>query len=200
MNGGGFSIGFAMAALTVFFALRSRYNEKRARRDFPSLAVELGLTFKPSPYKTAIGRLVGAFSGYRVIVDPDETQTIRIALDAPLGLELRSKSERRPLKNGHRIFEPKRREVARALGACQGTDAAIVRFEAAPSLGDVARFLGGRQVKSFLLSDSGMTIEFDFGRPPHLPGSVVKDTIELFTRFAAELEAPKSIEPAAVET
>lgn len=189
----GMSLGFAMAALTVFFALRSRYNEKRARRDFPSLAQELGLTHKPSPYKTAIGKLTGSFSGYKVIVDPDETQSIRIALEAPLGLELRSKSERRPQKSGQRFFEPTAREVARALPTCQGTDAAIQRFEAAQSAREVARFLAGRTVKSFLLSDSGITIDFDFGRPPHLPGSVVKDTLELFTRFARELEGPPAV-------
>lgn len=185
----GLSIGFAMAALTVFFALRSRLNEKRARKGLPVLAEELGLNFKPSPYKTGIGKLNGVFAGFRVIVDPDDSQSIRILLEQPLDLELRSTSERRPLRSGQRRFEPGLREVARALPTCQGSEAAIERFETAESAPDVARFLRLRTVKSLILTESGLTIHFDFGRPPHLPAPIVRETLTLFTRFLVELGA-----------
>lgn len=185
----GLSIGFAMAGLTVFVALRSRYGAKSARKGLPVLAEELGLTFKPSPYKTGIGKLTGVYAGFRVVVDPDDTQSIRISLEQPLGLELRSSLERRPLRNEQRRFEPSLREVARALPTCQGTEAAIGRFEAAPSAPEVARFLKLHTVKSLILTESGLTVHFDFGRPPHLPPKVVKETLTLLTRFLVELGA-----------
>ncbi len=196
----GLSIGFAMAGLTVFVALRARYGAKSARKGLPVLAEELGLTFKPSPYKTGIGKLIGVFSGFRVLIDPDDSQSIRISLEQPLDLELRSSTERRPLRNGQRRFEPSLRELARALPTCQGSQVAIERFEAAESAPEVARFLRLRTVKSFILTENGITLHFDFGRPPHLPPKIVKESLTIFTRLLVELGAESGLSSGGVSS
>jgi hypothetical protein len=82
---GALPIGLVFFAGTALGVARRRAGHVRARADYPALAQELGLEYRPSRYATGVGSLVGSIDGYRLLIDPDDQRRILLTWVTPPG-------------------------------------------------------------------------------------------------------------------
>src|SRR5690606_39370728 len=85
---GALPLGMVFFAGLVFGVLRRKSGHRAAARGYPDLATRLGLTYKPSSYRSGVGSLVGTYQGFVVIVDPDEQRRIRVRFEGAPAVDL----------------------------------------------------------------------------------------------------------------
>jgi hypothetical protein len=187
--------GFVLGAVTLVGLVRRKSGHRRAQREFPELARKLGLEYRPSPYRSGVGRISGNYEGLSVVVDPDDQRGIVVRLTQSLGLDL-SLTERpgRP-RVGYERFRPDTRGALRRLVRAYGSPPAIVRLESSATSREVEALLEVQQVKTFLVTEESIVITFDFGSPPYLPGDLVQRVLRVFTSWAGELAATPDTPP-----
>jgi hypothetical protein len=179
---------------------RAGYN--RARRDYPVLADRAGLVFRAPVDRTGVGQLRGTFRGRQVIVDPDETTRISVEFATPCPIECRS-------------YDVPRRPAAGLEQAHTGVDAFDRLFKyryAAPAL--LERLMASRaelraglapfrrrrasHLRDFVVKPEGIDCYFDFGKPPHIPASVVEEVLEESAALADLIEAASDPVPTSI--
>lgn len=177
-------------------ARRRRSGFRLAAEELPRLAERLGLEFRRGA--TAIGKLSGQYKGYTVFVDPDERARVALTYRGPIHVELRS-YERRfrppqgfiPFRSGSALVDDffvcryATEELADSLTARAGDLERVVRpFKKARSDG----------LKDLAVTSEGIECVFDYGKPVHLPASVVERTLAELAALASVLEAATGVE------
>jgi hypothetical protein len=160
---------------------------RTAARDFPELAGRLGLTFRASPYKSAIGRIQGELSGQSVLVDPDDLRGIRVNFGAKVGLDLSLGSRRGRPRTGWVPLDVGARRFRRRFEWAYAAPENVELLDEAQHTAQVLELLELSELKSFSLSEDGMMLSFDFGNPPYLPVALVERVLPLLAAWAAEL-------------
>jgi hypothetical protein len=185
---GALPIGLVFFAGTALGVVRRRAGHVRARADYPALARELGLEYRPSRYATGVGSLVGSIDGYRLLVDPDDQRRILLNWTAPPGLILHQRADTRRPPPG---YAPLRLSHAAAQAFFQTSLATKAGVEV---LGDgvgLAPFVlavsGLRGLKDASITDAGITLSFDFGNPPFIPAEVVRHVVLAMVGLAPTL-------------
>jgi hypothetical protein len=165
----------------------------RARREYPTLANELGLVFRPPVNQKGVGQLRGEFRGRKILVDPDETTRISVEFTRPRAIDCRSYDVNRRPSAG----------LARAHTGIEAFDRLFRHRYADPVLLETlmesrselrARLLPFRvrrssHLKDFVVKPEGIDCYFDFGKPPHIPLSVVRQVLAETADLADLIEA-----------
>jgi hypothetical protein len=202
-------IGLLLFLLMYLSARRKLSGFRLAAEELPRLAERLGLTFRRgSTDGRAIGKLSGDYRGYSVFVDPDERARVVLTCRAPIQVDLRS-YERRfrppkgfiPFRSGSALVDEffvcryATEEIAESIMArAPELERAMRPFQKARSDG----------LKDLTVTSEGIECVFDFGKPVHLPASVVERTLTDLAVLAGVLEAAAGVEqrperPEAVE-
>jgi hypothetical protein len=177
LSSGALPIGFLMFFGMVYAFIKRRTAHHLASRAYPELGQRLGLTFRASPYKKAIGTLSGKRDGYRVFVDPDEQKKISVHfVGEPSVLLLNYQQNQRPPSGAERLYTGDREFDAFFKTRYASEDLAR-RFEERRNLGRLLVDFEStfrRELKEFSVSSSGISIVLDFGNPPYIPSSAVE--------------------------
>lgn len=185
---GALPIGLVFFAGTAFGVFRRRRGHVAARAEYPAVASELGLTFRPSRYKTGVGTLIGTFEGFKVLVDPDEQRRIMVSFSAAPGVVLYHKADHRRPPPGHSSIRLKNQRAAAFFPTCWATSEGAALLEDGEELEPLVRLLSGsRAVKDVNLTASGVIVTFDFGNPPFIPSQVVRSVVPALIRLAQTL-------------
>ena len=191
-------IGLVLFLLMYLSTRRRRSGFRLAAEELPRLAERLGLTFRRGSTDGAIGKLSGDYHGYTVFVDPDERARVALICRAPIQVELRSYERRgRPPKgfvsfrSGSGLVDDffvcryATEELAEGLTALAAElERAVRPFRKARSEG----------LKDLAVTDEGIECVFDFGKPVHLPASVVERTLAELAALASVLEAAAGVD------
>lgn len=165
----------------------------RARRAYPALAEKTGLIFRAPLDSAGVGQLRGEFRGRKVIVDPDETGRISMEFTRPCPIDCRSYDvDRRPaagLVRAHtgveafdRLFRYRNADpvlLDRLLASRSELRAALAPFRARRAT----------HLRDFVVKPEGIDCYFDFGKPPHIPASVVEEVLVDAAALADLIEA-----------
>lgn len=186
----GLPVGLFILGTTVFGVVRRKSGIALARRQYPGVARDLGLEFRPSRYAAGLGVLAGERSGKRVVVDPDDQRAIVVRFRGEPELELTTYEARVPARPTQRDF----RFDDRALRARLKTTRASKELEARLRASDLASLLGPllahRELASLAVTSSGIVARFDYGSPPYIPGAVVLETVPRLLELASLVEPP----------
>lgn len=179
--------GMLLGGATLIGLLWRRSGHKSAARDFPALANRLGLTFRPSPYKSAIGRIQGDLQGRGILVDPDDLRGIRVTFGTKVALDLSLDPRRGRPRNGWMPIDVSARRFQRRFEWAYAAPGHEGILEESMHTARVLELLDQRALKSFSINDSGIVLTFDFGNPPYLPVALVERLVPLLAAFASEL-------------
>jgi hypothetical protein len=163
------------AGMFIALVLR-RARARRAARDFPLLARELGLDFRPSPHQRAIGTLSGEFMGYRVFVDPDEQRRITVRFEHEPGVDFRNYEQARGAPRAMSTFYSGDKRFDAFFKTRYADDEVAERLADVPKpsrLLDPFRGQYYRELKQLNITSNGVSCVFDFGNPPHIPAEAV---------------------------
>lgn len=193
MFDGALPVGMILFAGTMLAYLRRKLGKKKAVRDFPQIASELGLSFIAPRYRGAIGILSGTYRARAVRVDPDDQRMIAVRFEAAPAIDLRSYEHGRgaphgmvTLYSGDRDFDRyfKTRfasaDLAAQLAASESPGALL-----APLQGSL-----GRYVQSLSVTADGVICRVDFGTPPYIPSSVLARILPACVALADLIEPP----------
>lgn len=185
---GALPVGLVFFAGTALGVLRRRRGHVAARAEYPAVANELGLTYRPSRYATGVGSLVGTIQGFKVVVDPDEQRRIAVSFLQEPGVVLYRKVETRRPPPGHSTFRLKNQRAAAFFSTCWATPDGAALLGDGECLEPITRMLGDlRAAKDVNLTASGVIVTFDFGNPPFIPAEVVQRAVPALIRLAQTL-------------
>lgn len=188
---GALPIGLVFFAGTAVGVLRRRAGHVRARADYPTLARELGLDYRPSRYATGVGSLVGSIDGYRLLVDPDDQRRILLTWTAPPGLILHHRADARRPPPGYVPFRLTNQAAQAFFRTTYATKVGLEQLGDGAGLEPFAIALTGlRGHKDTSITDAGITLSFDFGNPPFIPAAVVRHVVLATVRLARTLAPP----------
>jgi hypothetical protein len=183
--------GIVMFVGTILGWLKRRAGRSLARRGYPELARDLGLSYVPPRYPRGLGSLKGEMRGYRVLVDPDETARVVVRFRGSAPLDLRSYPHWKRLPPGYTSFSFADRTLDRWLSGRLVKQSAEVE----PLLDDRFRELLkrvmnlGSELKQFAVDSERLEARFDFGTPPYVPPALVRQLLPLLVELAAHIEA-----------
>jgi hypothetical protein len=192
---GALPIGMLMFLGTLYAFVRRRAGHSAARRQYPALAEKLGLTFKPSGYRGAIGTISGTIDEHDVVIDPDDQRAIIVRFGSEPQVDLRSYEH----SGGGRYALSHFRSGVRAFDAFFKTRSAgpqvAERLESADLERLIAPFKGRyyRAIRSLAVTRSGITCVFDFGTPPFIPASAVSEILTAMLELARTIESDAQI-------
>lgn len=180
----------------VAFALR-KSGQKKAVKEFPALAEELGLEYVAPRYQKAQGTLVGAIDGRRVHVDPDEQQRILIrfkpgATATPPAIDLRTYEHSLRAPFGMVTLYTNDREVDQFFRTRFASPELSEELAEEDGLAEhIAPFRGtfARNLRGLSITAEGITCTLDFGRPPHMPAEAVRELLPACLALAELVEA-----------
>jgi hypothetical protein len=185
---GALPVGLVFFAGTAWGVLRRRRGHVAARAEYPAVANELGLTYRPSRYATGVGSLVGTIDRFKVVVDPDEQRRIAVSFLQEPGIVVHHKMDARRPPPGYSTFRLKNQRVATFFPTCWATPAGVAVLGDGSCLEPIVRMLGDlRAVKDVNLTASGLIVSFDFGNPPFIPAEVVRSAVPVMIRLAQTL-------------
>jgi hypothetical protein len=179
------------AGMFLALVLR-RMRHREAAKEYPALADQLGLRFKPSPHRNGIGTLAGELDGYRVFVDPDEQRRISVRFAGEPPVELRNYEHFRRAPRGMRTYFSGDKRFDGFFKTRYVGDETRDRLAAVPRPSrKLEPFMGRyyRELKQLNITPNGVSCVFDFGNPPHIP----PPAIELL--LPAMLDLARLIEP-----
>jgi hypothetical protein len=191
LSGGGIGIGFLFFGIMVFGVVRRKAGNVVARGLYPKLAEKLGLTYEPSSYKGGVGRLIGAYEGFRVTVDPDDQRRIYLRFESRPAVALHSYAHNKRAASGQRTFRPVSKILSAQFQTAQASDALMERFnsdEELPTVIKPLKFL--RELKTLSVTENGVTAVFDYGSPPYIPASIVEDVLPRMVALARVVDVP----------
>ena len=191
-------IGLLLFLLMYLSARRKRSGFRLAVEELPRLAERLGLTFRRGSTDGAIGKLSGDYHGYAVFVDPDERARVAFTWQTAIDVELRSYERRgRPPKgfvsfrSGSTLVDDFFVSRYATQELADGLTARAAELERAVRPFRKARSDG---LKDLTVTSQGIECVFDFGKPVHLPASVVERTLEQLVALAKVLEAAAGVD------
>lgn len=171
-------MGFLLFGGTVMAFLLRKVGRSSARREYPKLASELGLTFEPPENPRYVGRLVGEMDGFRVRIESDERARIVCYFADDPGIDVRTYVHYRRLPEGYQAF---------SFGNRADDEWLKTRLESVDRWPEVDKKRLGAllstlkphrdRLKAFTLDRERVECVFDFGAPPYLPGSVVRQVL-----------------------
>lgn len=179
--------GLLLGGAALVGVLWRKSGHKSAAREFPSLAQRLDLTFRASPYKSAIGRIQGELLGRGILVDPDDLRGIRVTFGTKVALDLSLDPRRGRPRNGWVPLDVSARRFQRRFEwayAAPGNEGILAESK---HTAEVLELLDQRTLKSFSVNDDGIVVTFDFGNPPFLPVTLVERIVPLLAAFATDL-------------
>ncbi len=151
----------------------------------------MGLSYKPARYSRGIGGLSGTLDGYRVFVDPDEQRKISLHFREERGVLLCNYARnQRPPSDLHRLYSGDRRFDAyfKTRYASEPVGERIRAYKQWAGLLDLVELEFRRELQQFNVTESGITLVFDFGNPPHIPAGAVEKLLRALVRMARVLE------------
>lgn len=188
---GALPLGMVFFAGLVFGVLRRKSGHRAAARGYPDLATRLGLTYKPSSYRSGVGSLVGTYQGFVVIVDPDEQRRIRVRFEGAPAVDLRTyERDSGPPKTMRTVFTRDKRfdGFFKTRWAAERERATLESLEEPGTL--VAPFRRLRQLKELSVTSVGVSAVFDFGNPPYIPVAIIEELLPALVALAALFEEP----------
>lgn len=191
LSHGALPIGFLMFFGMAFAFVKRRASHHLASKAFPRLAEQLGLSYKPSPYRAGIGTLSGRLGGYRVFVDPDEQRKVSLHFEGTPALLLRSYDQnQRPPAELARLYSGERSFDAffKTRYADEAVAHRIQEYKGWRPLIEALKTEFRRELAQFNVSETGITLVLDFGNPPHIPGGVVERLLEIAVQFASVID------------
>ena len=182
--------GIVMFVGTILGWLKRRAGRSLARRGYPQLARELGLSFVPPRYPRGLGTLKGQIRGHRVLVDPDESARVVVWFGEPSPLDLRSYAHWKRLPPDYAPFSMADRALDRWLSS------RLVKHSAdlEPILDDRFRELlkqvmnQGRELRQFALDAERIEARFEFGSPPYVPPGLIRELLPLLVELVVHIE------------
>jgi hypothetical protein len=187
---GSIPIGFLMFLGTVLVLVGRKFGRKRAKRDFPSLAAELGLGHVPARHVGGLGVISGTFRGREVRIDPDDQRMIKVRLGRAPRVDLRS------YENAVRPFDmvtvySKDRSFDRFFKTRFAAESIARRIANTEAPGHcLAAFTGryARQVQSVAVTADGVVCRLDFGNPPYIPPDAMRELLPACVALADLIE------------
>jgi|GEM_PF-6698161 len=176
-----------LGGATLLGLLWRKSGHKSAAREFPALANRLGLTFRASPYKSAIGRIQGEVLGRSVLIDPDDLRGIRVTFGTKVALDLSLDPRRGRPRTGWVAIDVSARRFQRRFEWAYAAPGIESILDDSTHTAEVLELLDQRTLKSFSINDDGIVVTFDFGNPPYLPPAMVERVVPLLAAFASEL-------------
>jgi len=185
---GALPLGLVFFAGTAWGVVRRRRGHESARAEYPSLATELGLTYRSSRYATGVGTLTGSIDGYKVVVDPDEQRRIAVSFEVAPGVVLHHRPDTRRPPPGHAPIRFRNQRVAGFFRTCLATPEGAQLLAEGTILEPFVTLVGDlRALKDVSITSSGMVATFDFGSPPFIPARVVRAIVPAMIRLAQTL-------------
>jgi hypothetical protein len=188
---GSIPIGFLMFLGTVLALVGRKFGRKRAKRDFPSLAAELGLGHVPARHAGGLGVISGTFRGREVRVDPDEQRMIKVRFRGAPRVDLRSYENalRPPFdmvtvysrdRSFDRFFKTRfaAESIARRIASTEAPGHCLQAFTAGYA----------RQVQSVAVTADGVVCRLDFGNPPYIPPDAMRELLPACVALADLIE------------
>jgi len=185
---GALPIGLVFFAGTALGVLRRRAGHVAARADYPALAQEFGLAYRPSRYATGVGGLTGSIDGFRLVVDPDEQRRILLSWPVPPGIVLYRKADNRRPPPGFAPIRLKNSRASAFFATSLTTAAGAERLGAGDALEPFIQKLADiRALKDTSITEAGITLTFDYGSPPFIPARVVRHVLPALLKLARSL-------------
>ena len=189
-------MGIVFLVVTVGRVLRRKAGHVLAARDYPQIANEFGLVFKPSSYKSGAGTLSGDVDGFRVLVDPDDQRAIRVRFpDESLGIELHTYEHNQRPRKGQRAFRVTGTGVSGWFKTSFATPELIEAVHDERVLAEFRALRTIRELSSLSLTPSGFRAVFDYGSPPFIPASIVREVVKGLIDVARRLHEAVASEP-----
>jgi hypothetical protein len=189
-------MGLIFFAGLVFSLLRRKTGHRLARKQYPELAVRLGLTYKPSPYRSGVGTLSGTYRGFAVVVDPDDQRRIRLRFEGSPKVDLRNyEKDGRPPHDMRTVFtrDKKFDGFFKTRWAGEQERVQLESLERPGAL--LAPFRLVRELKELNVTAAGVSCVFDYGNPPFIPRDVVELLLPAMVELALFFETPRPKPP-----
>jgi hypothetical protein len=175
---------------TVAAALRRKAGRSLAQRQFPQLVERTGLSFEAPKYPGWVGQLRGRWSGYEVLVQPDERARLVVWLRAPLGVDLRSYQHWKRTPEGKVAFSLRDRRLDAWLlnRLCKAGDEAKLA-DAPLVIAALDAVRSHPKIKQLVLDEERLELSLDYGSPTYIPAADVEPLLQLAVRVLNEVEA-----------
>jgi hypothetical protein len=197
---GSIPIGFLMFLGTVLVLMGRKFGRTRAKRDFPSLAAELGLGHATARHAGGLGVISGTFRGREVRIDPDEQRLIKVRFRGALRVDLRSYenavgppfdmvSVYSKDRSFDRFFKTRfaAEPIARRIASSEAPGRCLEAF--------TGRY--ARQVQSVAVTADGVVCRLDFGNPPYIPPGAMRELLPACVVLADLIEPDAAAEASA---
>lgn len=188
---GALPVGMLLFLGTVAAYLRRRLGRHKAARDFPQVAVDLGLNFVAPRYKGTVGNLTGSFGGREVRVDPDDQRMVAVRFTGRPNVDIRTYEHGRgaphgmvTVYSGDRSFDQFFRtrfadeEIAQRIAESTDPSSLLVPLQGAFN----------RSFQSLSITSEGVICRVDFGTPPYIPSSVLSRLLPACVALADLIE------------
>lgn len=187
---GALPLGLVFFAGTALGVLRRRAGHVAARADYPGLAQELGLVYRPSRYTTGVGSLSGTIDGFKLVVDPDDQRRVWLTWSEPPGIVFYRHSETRRPPPGLSPIRFKNQRVAAFFSTTLATTVAAGKFGSGDEVEPFVRTLADLPaLKDVSITLAGISLSFDFGSPPFIPAGVVRRVVPAMISLARSLSS-----------
>lgn len=196
-------LGLFMLFGSYVAAKRRKSGHRRATQEFPVLARELGLEFRPPSEPDRIGALRGKYQGHDVFVDPDERPRVIVYFDPAPAVVLRTYEHEKRAPNGMVRFETRNPGIDRFFKDSYASPAGAERlvadaeaFEAAVRPFSVSH--RGR-LAHLLITQERLECALDIARPAHIPPDMLRELLPAaiaLVRFLEERTVPRHEEAA----
>jgi hypothetical protein len=187
---GALPLGLVFFAGTALGVLRRRAGYVAARADYPALAHELGLVYRPSRYKTGVGSLSGTIDGFKLVVDPDDQRRVWLSWPEPPGVVLYRKSDTKRPPPGYTPIRFKNPRTVAFFSTTLATAVAARKFAEGDEFEPFVRSLANLSaLKDASITSAGISLSFDFGTPPFIPAAVLRRVVPAMISLARSLSS-----------
>ena len=180
--------------LLIFVAMawrffRRRSGQKTARLEYPALASQLQLTYRPPRYPNHSGKLHGELRGFPTLVDPDEQRKLIVRFRGAPRIDFRSYEG--PRCPADMTYYTSRSRAVNGFFKTRfvGEDVAR-RLDAADLEKLLEPFLSRHRgvIREFNITEHGATCVLDYGNPPHIPVDAVATLLPALVDWAELIE------------
>lgn len=186
---GALPFGMVFFGIMVLGFLRRKAGHIVARKEYPALAERLGLTYKPSRYRSGVGSLVGHYRGFSVHVDPDDQRRIFLRFRDKPPIELYSYAHNKRPPPGLSSFRPANKKLASVFKTAHGNEHTVRALDEASALEpELSALRRSRELKTLSVTPSGIAAVFDYGNPPFIPAATVEHVLPTLVSLARQFE------------
>ena len=179
--------------LGMFIARQRRQQaRKRAERQLPELASELGLEYRTAPGLGGLGKLSGVLGGCRVWIDPAEAALVRVYFPDPIEISLRTYEHGKRPPPGTERFDAEDEAVngffVERYASPALADALFEDARLGACLGSVRAATRAR-LENMAVSSEGIECQLNYKKPTYIPASMLRQLLPALLDLATLIKA-----------